>query len=461
MLRGRFGKDLKKEASDFTSSIAVDMNFAEEDILGSIAHAKMLAKQNLITKKESEEIIAALEEAKALIDKGEFLFDASLEDIHPNIEKFVTSRTKAGEKLHTGRSRNDQIATDLRLAARKNLLLIEDAIVKLISVLLDQAEKHTHTVIPSYTHTQHAQVTSWAHYLIAYTDMLLRDLERIKQARERINKSPLGSCAIAGSTLPLDREYAAKLLGFDGLIENSLDATGSRDFLLDALSALSILMVGLSKISEDLILFSTHEYGMISLPEEYCSTSSAMPQKKNPDTLELIRAKSSKATGNLIQAFICITGLPSGYNRDFQEAHSQLFGTFNDARQSLEILAGVFFGITVNKERMESLADENYACAIDLAELFVKKGISFRLAHQAVGKLVKECIAQKIKLGEILPSKISAELNIKISAEELKKASTPALMIFERKTRGSCNPEETGRMIKERKERMSAISGAS
>ncbi len=220
----------------------------------------------------------------------------------------MTSKTKAGEKLHTGRSRNDQVATDLRLALRKNLSETESLIQGLIKTLLAQAEKHTHTVMPSYTHTQHAQATTLAHYLLAYTDKLSRDLERITQAKARVNKSPLGSCAIAGSTLPLDRDYTAKLLGFDGLIENSLDATGSRDFLLDALSALSIMMADLSRISEDLILFSTYEYGMVSLPEEYCSTSSAMPQKKNPDTLELIRGKSSTVIGNLTQALFCLKG---------------------------------------------------------------------------------------------------------------------------------------------------------
>ncbi len=451
MLRGRFDKELKKEAADFTSSLAVDMNFAQEDVEGSIAHARMLAKQGLLTKKEAEEITAALEEAKELLKKNGLPLDPAHEDIHPNIEKFVTAKTKAGEKLHSGRSRNDQIATDLRLAIRKNLLEVEEKIAGLQKALLAQAEKHTHTVMPSYTHTQHAQATSWAHYLLAYSDQLSRDLERINQARARVNKSPLGSCAIAGSTLPLDRDYAAKLLGFDGLIENSLDATGSRDFLLDALSALSILMIDLSRISQDLILFSTYEYGMVSLPEEYCSTSSAMPQKKNPDTLELIRGKTSTVIGNLNQALYCLKGLPSGYNRDLQEAHTQIFNSFQIAKDSLSILAGIFSGLDVNKKRMEELADSNYACAIDLAELLVKKGMPFRQAHQAVGKLVKECIEAGIKLRELSPEKIEKGTGIKASAEELKKATTPALAILERKTTGSPNPKEIERMIKERK----------
>jgi len=451
MLRGRFEKELKKEAADFTSSLTVDMNIAQEDVEGSIAHARMLAKQGLLTRKELESILAALENAKETLKQGEFPIDTSLEDIHPNIEKFVTEETKAGEKLHTGRSRNDQIATDLRLAIRKNLIEIAERLKQLIHTILAQAEKNRHTVMPSYTHTQHAQVTTWAHYLIAYSDALMRDLERTKQALARVNRSPLGSCAIAGSTLPLDRDYTAKLLGFNGLAENSLDATGSRDFLLDTLSALSILMVDLSRISEDLILFSTHEYGMVSLPEEYCSTSSAMPQKKNPDTLELIRGKSSTVIGNLTQALFCLKGLPSGYNRDFQEAHAHAFNSLKIAKESLLILDGVFSGLQINKKRMETLADENYACAIDLAELLVTKGMPFRQAHQAVGKMVKGCIAQGTKLSALSPLKIEQDTGIKISASELKKATTPALAILERKTIGSPNPKETERMIKERK----------
>lgn len=457
MLRGRFDKELKKEAADFTSSLAVDMNFAQEDVEGSIAHARMLAKQGLLTKKEAEEIIVALEEAKELLKKNELPLDPAHEDIHPNIEKFVTSKTKAGEKLHTGRSRNDQIATDLRLSIRKNLDETGDKIIQLAKILLAQAEKHTHTVMPSYTHTQHAQATTWAHYLLAYTDQLLRDKERIAQAKARVNKSPLGSCAIAGSTLPLDRDYTAKLLGFDGLIENSLDATGSRDFLLDTLSALSILMVDLSRISQDLILFSTYEYGMVSLPEEYSSTSSAMPQKKNPDTLELIRGKTSTVIGNLTQVLYCLKGLPSGYNRDLQEAHTQIFNSFQIAKDSFSILAGIFSGLEVNKKRMEALADSNYACAIDLTELLVKKGMPFRQAHQAVGKLVKECIAEGIKLSALTPEKIAQKTGIEVSAQELKKATTPALAILERKTKGSCRPSETERMIRDRKKQMASI----
>lgn len=457
MFRGRFEKDMNKKAAEFTSSLAVDMNFAEEDIDGSIAHVKMLAKQGIISGKEKDEIVDALLEARVLLAEGKLPIDESLEDIHPNIEKFVTSKTKAGEKMHTGRSRNDQVATDVRLAIRKNLVEVETGVRVLIGVMLDTASEHTFTVMPSYTHTQHAQATTWAHYLVAYSDVLFRDLERLSQARERVNKSPLGSCAIAGSSFPLDRDYTAKLLGFSGLVENSLDATGSRDFVLDALSALSILATDLGRISEDLVLFSTHEYGMVSIPEEYSSTSSAMPQKKNPDTLELVRAKSSLAVGNLVQAIVCVSARPSGYNRDFQEAHSQVFSTFKNVKGSLDILAGVFGGLLVNKERMLELADANYACAIDLVELLVRKGLSFRVAHQTVGKLVKECISKEMKLSDYDAKKLEAELKISISFEEFRKATIPALVILERKTKGSSNPEEVERMIKERRKRLSAI----
>ena len=453
MYRSRLSKKIKGAAARFTTSLGTDSRYFNEDIAASIAHVQMLAAQKIIDKSEESELIKALKETRDLYRSGELKLDEELEDIHPIIEKQVMHTAGiTGGKLQTARSRNDQIMTDVRMAFRQQILDLQDHLLSLLETLTKNAWKDADKVMPAYTHIQHAQVITFGHYLMSQADLLLRDYSRLDEAYKITNQNPLGAGACGGTSFETDRHMTTESLGFDSLIENSLDAVSSRDFILQTVSALSILMSNISRVAEDLILFSTHEFGMVEIDEKYCSSSSAMPQKKNPDVLELIRGRTARVFGNMTQAFVVMKGTPTGYNRDFQEAHTLVFESFDTVADSLSLLREIISTLKLNTDRMSELASQNFACAYDLTELLVRKGIAFRNAHAVVGAIVEDFSKTGKKLGEVDTEFIQniilrkLKFEVKLSDSELKKAVVPSEAIRERKSKGSPNPKEVKRM---------------
>jgi len=363
---------------------------------------------------------------------------------------------EVGGKLHTGRSRNDQVALDIRMRVRSDLNEVSGAVLDLVEALLGRAEEHAETLMVLYTHTQHAQVGVLAHYLVAHADALFRDLQRLHNCYRRVNLSPLGAGPIGGSSLSLDRARTASLLGFDGLVENSIDAVGSRDFALETAGALAILMSGLSRVAEDLIAWSSAEFGYVELADEYASTSSVMPQKKNPCTLELIRGRTGQVYGALTGLLTTMKGLPTGYNRDLQETKRPLWTSLDAVKASLEVMEGAVSTLRVDRERMRGAASEGYVVAVDLAERLVEEtGLSFREAHKLVGNLVKESVASGVKPPEWKPEMLEelAERvlgkGLKVSAKVVREAVDPQSCLLRRRTVGSPAPLEVKRMLKD------------
>uniref|UniRef100_A0A7C4AJ84 Argininosuccinate lyase n=1 Tax=Thermodesulfovibrio aggregans TaxID=86166 RepID=A0A7C4AJ84_9BACT len=399
---GRFKEKTAKALEEFSQSISFDSRLWKEDIEGSIVHAKMLHKQGIISDEELNKIIKGLKKIENEIKQGRFQFTKKLEDIHMNIERALIKKIgSAGAKLHTARSRNDQVVTDLRLYLRKNVLEITELLRDLEKTIVSISEKNLDTVMPGYTHLRKAQPVLLAHHLMAYAWMFERDRERLNEALKRINKSPLGACALAGTTIPIDREFTAKELGFEGVIPNSMDAVSDRDFVCDFLYASSIIMMHLSRLSEEIILWSSEEFGFIEISERFCTGSSMMPQKKNPDGAELIRGKTGRVYGNLISLLTTLKALPLTYNRDLQEDKEPVFDTVDTVKMSLKVMNEMIQEIRFNNEKMKSLAEEGYTVATDLAEYLVKKGVPFRVAHETVGKIVLHCIEKKIHLCEL------------------------------------------------------------
>ncbi|MBI5188595.1 MAG: argininosuccinate lyase [Nitrospirae bacterium] len=399
---GRFREKTSKIVEHFTESISFDNRLWRYDIEGSIAHAKMLGKQGIITKEDSEEIIRGLKEIAREIETGRFRFKEDLEDIHMNIENALTKKIgPIGGKLHTARSRNDQVALDLRLYLRAETKEIISLIKKLQKTLLNTATKYLNTLMPGYTHMQRAQPVLLSHHLLAYVEMLQRDRERLEDTLKRINIIPLGSCALAGTTLPIDRGYVAKLLGFKGISENSIDAVSDRDFAIEFLSNAAILIMHLSRFAEELILWSTEEFRFIELPDAFTTGSSIMPQKKNPDVAELIRGKTGRVYGNLLSLLTTMKGLPLSYNRDLQEDKVPIFDTVDTVKSCLTVLNGMLPGIKFNTERMFETAGEGYSTATDIAEHLVRKGIPFRKAHEITGEIVLYCIKNRKQFREL------------------------------------------------------------
>jgi argininosuccinate lyase len=396
---GRFSGKTSKIVESFTESISFDYRLWRYDIEGSIAHAKMLGKQGIITGEDSKKIIGGLEEIAKDIETGKFRFREDLEDIHMNIEAALIKKIgDAGEKLHTARSRNDQVVLDLRLYLRYEINEIISLIKKFRKTLLNTATSHVNSLMPGYTHLQRAQPVLLSHYLLAYIEMLQRDNERLKDALKRINQLPLGSCALAGTTLPIDRFYVAKFLGFKVISQNSIDAVSDRDFAIEFLSNAAILIMHLSRLAEDLILWSTEEFGFIELPDAFATGSSIMPQKKNPDVAELIRGKTGKVYGNLLSLLTVMKGLPLSYNRDLQEDKLPVFDTVDTVKSCLTVLNEMLPGIRFNIKRMRETAGDAYSTATDIAEYLVKKGMPFRKAHEITGRIVLYCINEKRKL---------------------------------------------------------------
>ncbi len=386
---GRF--DGKNEAwiDAFGASIPFDQKMAQQDIFGSLAHVKMLAHTGIIPQADADQIIAGLEAIKAKLDAGELTFTIENEDIHMNIETYLHEEIGAvAGKLHTARSRNDQVATDMHLYLKDTLHQVIDKIQTFRSVLVAKAEENVHTVMPGYTHLQHAQPISFGQHLLAYYSMLTRDQERFTESLKRTDLSPLGAAALAGTTFPIDREFSAQELGFAGVYTNSMDAVSDRDFILEFLSNGSILMMHLSRFCEELILWCSHEFQFVALTDTFSTGSSIMPQKKNPDMAELIRGKTGRVYGNLFGLLTVMKGLPLAYNKDFQEDKEGMFDTAETLLTSLEIMAGMIHTMTVHKEHMLESTEKDFSNATELADYLASKGIPFREAHEIVGKLV-------------------------------------------------------------------------
>jgi len=399
---GRFVTHTVESVENFTASIAVDARLYRHDIMGSIAHAKMLARQRIISSIEARKIVRGLQAIEREIDNGKFAFSNADEDIHMNIERRLTERIgSAGGKLHTARSRNDQVALDMRLFLRDEVKLILDALATLRQELVKTAQKHLDVIMPGYTHLQRAQPVLFAHHLLAYVEMFLRDSERFADGLERINVLPLGSGALAGTTFPIDRRYVAKLLGFRRISKNSIDAVSDRDFLLEFLAAASILFVHLSRLADELVLWSSQEFGFIELPEGYCTGSSMMPQKKNPDVPELIRGKTGRVFGHLHALLTIMKGLPLAYNRDLQEDKLPLFDTVDTVKASVKMMSEIVAGMMVRRERMQRAVEDGFMNATDVADYLAERGVPFRDAHEIVGRIVQFCLANNKRIDDL------------------------------------------------------------
>ncbi|MBM7648826.1 argininosuccinate lyase [Bacillus ectoiniformans] len=408
---GRFQQSAEEWVDEFGASIHFDKELVFEDLEGSIAHVTMLGKTGILTQEETDQITGGLEALKEKASKGELAFSVAQEDIHLNLEKFLIEEIgPVGGKLHTGRSRNDQVATDMHLYLKKQVEVIIGLVEKFQEAIVEKAEAHVETLAPGYTHLQRAQPISFGHHLMAYFWMIQRDKERLQESLKRIDLSPLGAGALAGTTFPIDRELSADLLGFSGVYANSMDAVSDRDFILEFLSNSSILMMHLSRLAEEMILWSSQEFQFIEMDDAFSTGSSIMPQKKNPDMAELIRGKTGRVYGNLFSLLTTLKGLPLAYNKDMQEDKEGMFDTVHTMIGSLKIFAGMVQTMKVNENRLEEAVHNDFSNATELADYLASKGIPFREAHEIVGKLVLHCIQNQCYLADL-------------SLEELKSAS--------------------------------------
>lgn len=402
MWGGRFSEATDAFVAEFTASVQFDQRFYRQDIQASIAHATMLAKVGVLTVQERDDIIQGLTQIKTEIEAGTFEWRIDLEDVHMNIEARLTERIGiTGKKLHTGRSRNDQVATDIRLYLRDEINDLFPLLQRLQTGILALAKQHTRTIMPGFTHLQTAQPVTFGHHLLAWFEMLVRDTERLQDCYKRVNRLPLGSAALAGTTYPIDRYYTAELLGFDSVCENSLDAVSDRDFAIEFNAVASLIMMHLSRISEELILWTSAQFKFIQIPDRFCTGSSIMPQKKNPDVPELIRGKSGRVFGDLISLLTLMKGQPLAYNKDNQEDKEPLFDAIDTVRGSLMAFADMIPALVPNVEVMQEAALRGFSTATDLADYLVKKGIPFRDAHEIVGKAVALGVQEDKDLSEL------------------------------------------------------------
>jgi len=399
---GRFSEKTDRTVEAFTSSIDVDKRLYPYDIEGSIAHCRMLAKVSIISEEEASLLIQGLGKIKRELDRGEFAFDDGLEDIHMHIEnRLVQEVGKAAQKLHTARSRNDQVVLDVRMYLRDETLNTIRRLVRLNRVVVDLAKMHIDVVLPGYTHLQRAQPVLLSHHLMAYYEMFSRDADRFNDCLKRINVMPLGSAALAGTTYPIDREHTAQLLNFPKISANSLDAVSDRDFVIEFLSSASLCMIHLSRMSEEIILWSSAEFGFIELPDSFATGSSIMPQKKNPDVPELVRGRTGRVFGDLMALLTLMKALPLSYNRDMQEDKAALFNTVDILKECIEIYIHMLPKLKINKEVMLRAATSGFLNATDMADYLVTKGMPFRQAHSCVGKAVSYAIEQRKELQEL------------------------------------------------------------
>ncbi|MBE6545998.1 MAG: argininosuccinate lyase [Ruminococcaceae bacterium] len=399
MWAGRFAKALDTKADDFNSSIRFDCKMYKQDIAGSIAHAQMLAAQGIITQEDCDTIVGGLCNILDDLNSGDLPFDMSCEDIHMFVEAELTRRIgDAGKRLHTARSRNDQVAVDVRLYLRDETAEILTLLKQLIEAITDQAEGNKAVIVPGYTHLQRAQPITFGHHLMAYAMMLLRDIGRLQDAVKRMNVSPLGSCALAGTTYPTDRRMEAAALHFDGITRNSIDGVSDRDFCIEIMSAFALIMMHLSRFSEEIILWSSWEFRYIELDDSYTTGSSIMPQKKNSDMAELVRGKTGRVYGDLMTLLTLMKGLPLAYNKDMQEDKEALFDSIETVKMCLDIFAPMIRTMKVKTENMYRAAQEGFINATDLADYLTKKGMPFRSAYKIVGQIVAECIEKQCVL---------------------------------------------------------------
>jgi len=452
MYRSRLGKNLGRITLDYVSSLNDDVEIAYYDIIGSQAHTIMLYENKLISKKEVKKILKGLEDLK----KEKFEKKSDSEDIHELIESLLIERIgiDAGGKMHTARSRNDQVALDIRMKIRDDINIICQCLLDTIKSLVQLAKKHQETIVPLYTHLQQAQVGLFSHYLLAYGDALFRDLDRLYATYGRVNENPLGAGPIGGTSIKIDRQSTGKMLGLKGIVENSIDATTTRDSAVEYIAAIAILMTNLSRVSKDFSIWSTSEFSFLQLSDEFSSPSSVMPQKKNPDILELTRGKTSHVIGNLTSMLSTIQGLPSGYSRDLQQINPSIWSASKIAISALLVMESMLKSVIINKKNMKKAAEDGYLIALDLAEKLVHNGISFRKSHQIIGRLVK--IAHKLgkPISELNKSEIKKEIKGReVSLElliELIQSTTITSSLHDRTSQGSSGILEQKRMIKHR-----------
>ncbi len=406
---GRFNQPTDAFVEAFTASVEFDQRLYQYDIQGSIAHAKMLAQQAILTQPECDTIILGLEQIQQRIEQGGFEWSVELEDVHMNIESALTDAIgDAGKKLHTGRSRNDQVATDIRLYLRDEIELIRSEILRLQLALLDMAEREAETILPGFTHLQTAQPITFGHHMMAWFEMLQRDRERLADCNKRVNIMPLGAAALAGTTYPIDRNYTAQLLGFERPSENSLDSVSDRDFAIEFSAAAALIMMHLSRFSEELIIWSSAQFGFVELSDSFCTGSSIMPQKKNPDVPELIRGKSGRIFGHLMSLLTLMKGQPLAYNKDNQEDKEPLFDTADNLKGSLKVFADMIPAISCQHDAMRKAAMQGFATATDLADYLVRQGLPFRDAHEVVGKAVARCVEKGCDLADLELAELQA-----------------------------------------------------
>ena len=399
---GRFSESTDAFVQEFTASVAFDRRMYRQDIQGSMAHATMLAEAGVLTAEERDAIHQGLEEIRAEIEAGQFQWSVALEDVHMNIEARLTDKIGiTGKKLHTGRSRNDQVATDIRLWLRDEIDLIDGELARLMTGLLDQAEREAATIMPGFTHLQTAQPVTFGHHLLAWFEMLKRDRERLLDCRKRVNRLPLGAAALAGTTYPIQRERTRELLGFDAVCENSLDAVSDRDFAIEFCALAALCVTHLSRISEELVLWTSAQFNFIDLPDRFCTGSSIMPQKKNPDVPELVRGKTGRVNGHLISLLTLMKSQPLAYNKDNQEDKEPLFDAVDTLAGCLRAFADMIPAIEPNREVMREAARRGFATATDLADYLVRKGVAFRDAHEIVGKAVALGLEKKKDLSDM------------------------------------------------------------
>ena len=452
LYRSRLGTDLSEITLEYVSSISDDSDIALYDILGSEAHVLMLYEGDILTRNEAKKILIALESLK-----GE-KFDSSsgAEDIHELVELLVIKKAgiASGGKMHTARSRNDQVSLDMRMKIRDDICVLCNYLLDMIEVMLSLAQNHKKTIMPLYTHLQQAQAGLFSHYMLAHADVFLRDLERLHSVFGRVNQSPLGAGPVGGTSIPINRHTTASLLGFDGLVENSIDATSTRDFVAEYVSILAILMTNLSKISEDFVIWSTSEFSFIELADEFTSPSSVMPQKKNPDILELTRGKTAEIIGNLVAILSTVKGLASGYGRDLQQIKSAVWSSSKTSISAILVLKSILLTMRVNEKQMKKATESGYLVALDVAETLVQKGVPFRTAHKIAGGLVKLAHDGKKRLNKLTKSEISrtvkgtgADADFVLDVVEKTSISSS---LKARKSLGSSGYEEQERMIKDR-----------
>lgn len=456
---GRLKTSIDQAMQELNASVAVDCALWRVDIAGSKAHAKGLARAGVISHEEAALLVSGLDSVAAEIESGEFRWDAAREDVHMNIEARLTEIVGAvGGKLHTGRSRNDQVATDLRLYSRDAGEDVRAAILSLCEAILERAAGEIDVLMPSYTHLQRAQPSRLSHHLMAWHEMLTRDFARLGDALTRANESPLGAGAVAGTGFPLDRAGVAQELGFARPMRNSLDATASRDFLMEIASALAILGVHLSRIAEEIVIWSTTEFGFITLSDEFSTSSSMMPQKKNPDVAELIRGKCARLIGHVTALYTLEKSLCFGYGRELQEDKEPIFQALRDARLSLRALTGALATCTFNKERMEAALLQGNVCATDLADYLVLQGVPFREAHHIVGALVRQAESQKVQLGD-LADEVLLAAHPSLGHPGAREALDPAAAVERRGLIGGPAKKRVLQEIEEARARWAELSG--